>query len=108
MQSVSSNAVAEACPKFPDYSKPIEVATAGTDVYSWNATKDCFVQFMYWTIGATPLHLLINHNVVSACDTSNGIISQFSGYIKKGDNIIFSNNSNINRPNILRLFELQP
>jgi hypothetical protein len=108
MQSVTSNAVAKSCVKFPDYSKPINVGPEGAIVYSWNATKDCFVQFIYWTSGATPLHLLINHNIVSVCDTNNGTVSQFSGYVKNGDNIIFSNDSNINRPNILRLFELQP
>ena len=107
MHSVTSNAVATVCTKYPDYSKPIEIAPTGTVIYSWNATKDCSAQFIYWTTGATPLHLLINHNVVSVCDTYNGTVSQFSGYIKKGDNIIFSNNGDINRPNILRLFELQ-
>lgn len=97
----------EVCPKFPDYSKPINIGPEGVLVYSWNATKDCFVQFVYWADGTDPLHLLINHHIVSVCDTNNGTVSQFSGYIKKGDNIIFSNDGNINRSNILRLFELQ-
>jgi len=107
MHAVTSNAVFANCPRFPDYSKIIDIAPEGTNVYSWNATKDCFIQFMYWAGSATPINLRINYNTVSTYDFNNGVVSQFSGYIKKGDNVTFSNDSNINRKEILKIFELQ-
>ena len=107
MHSVTSNAVAESCTKYPDYSKPIQIASSGVSVTSWIATKDCFVQFLFWSGSTSPLNLLINNNIVSTYDVYNGVVSQFSGYIKKGDVVSFSNNGNINRNDVLRLFELR-
>jgi hypothetical protein len=107
MHAVTSNAVAESCTKYPDYSKPIQIASSGVRVTSWIATKDCFVQFLFWSGATNPINLLINNNVVSTYDVYNGVVSQFSGYIKKGDVVSISNSDNINRNDILRLFELR-
>ena len=101
------SAVKKECCLYPDYSSPIAVGGSGVSVTSWTATVDCFANFTYWSSGTTPINLRINNNTVSTYDIYNGAISQFSGYIKKGDIVSFSNDANINRPEILRIFALR-
>ena len=80
LHAVTSNAVASACPKYPDYANKITIA----EVASWTATEDCYINYMYTGVAAQ--HIYINGNKVSVSDGSNNFFYvQFSGYAKKGD-----------------------
>lgn len=80
LHAVSSNAVANACPKYPDYVNQIAIAS-GTSM--WTATEDCFVQYAY--AGTTDAGLFIDNHKVSVSDMANSTYTvQFSGYVKKG------------------------
>ena len=86
MQSVTSNAVAEKCLRFPDYAHRITINSE-----PWTATEDCFV--MYAIIGAAKHELYIDNIEVSSWDsTSNIYVATFAGYVRKGQVVKSDNN----------------
>ena len=86
MQSVTSNAVAECCPRFPDYAHQIIIPNNSS---SWIATEDCYV--IYNAVSTIAVTLKINNNLVSNSDSANNTcVSVFLGYVKKGDVITCS------------------
>ena len=85
MHSVTSNAVASKCCRFPDYAHPIDLGSA----QSWTATEDCYIEWFFMT-SVTNREFYINGNKVNVQDyyQTSGFtiyISFFSGYVKKGD-----------------------
>lgn len=103
MQSVSSNAVAENCPRFPDYANQI---TVENEVATWTATEDCYINYMY--TGESTQHIYINGNKVSVNDNSNNFYYvQFSGYAKKGDVITCDGNFLGSNRTLFKAFKLR-
>ena len=102
MHSVTSNAVAKSCPRFPDYARGSIYTTATSQI---TAQEDGYISFMY--VGSSSVGLMINNNLVSAIDVvgSNYYVT-FSGYVKKGDVIKRSNGGNIST-SILKMFGLR-
>lgn len=101
MQSVTSNAVAKSCPRFPDYARGSIYTTATMEI---TMQEDGYISFMY--VGSS-VGLMINNNLVSAIDVVGGnYYVTFSGYVKKGDVIKRSNGGNIST-SILKIFGLR-
>lgn len=99
MHAVTSNAVADACTKYPDYSKQITIASGVT---SWVATVDCYV-LINQILTSSPGTITIDGNDVGVVDLASGYnIIHFSGYVKKGQTITFDYLSN----KLTRIFEL--
>ena len=95
MQSVTSNAVANACPRFVNYGTIIHT---GIPNGGYTASEDCYFEFHYVTCQnvTTSLKLRIDNNIIATDDSSTitnttviVYILTFSGYIKKGQTVTF-------------------
>lgn len=104
MHAVTSNAVFENCPRFPDYARGSLYTTQAT---SFTMPEDGYISYVY--VGATDgATLMINNNVITPIDGAGSPLLYyvvFNGYVKKGDIIKRSNDSAIS-PNILKIFGL--
>jgi hypothetical protein len=96
MQSVTSNAVAEACPRFVDYSTLLH---SGIQPGGYTTTEDCY--FVFWYVSCvnatTQIQISIDGVNVGQNDsstipnTSNIVLTlSFSGYLKKGQRVTFT------------------
>lgn len=88
LHAVTSNAVFENCPRFPDYSQLLQKGITNT---GYTATEDCYVVFTYITVAPiTSISLYIDNNDVSVMDSTlidsstKAISASFCGYVKKG------------------------
>ena len=103
LHAVTSNAVFENCPRFPDYARGSIYTTQAT---SFTMPEDGYISYMY--VGSANLSLMINNVAVTPID---GIGSPptyyvaFSGYVKKGDVITRSVGGNIST-DTLKVFGL--
>ena len=104
LHAVTSNAVAGACPRYPNYAKGNIWTDSAT---SFTTTCDCYL--MYLAVGRTAGNrtLYIDDNKVGVEDNSGDIyISTFYGFVKKGSTIRRGDNYSIVGGSYLRLFEL--
>ena len=84
MHAVTSNAVADVCPRFPDYANEIVIPDGAT---SWTATEDCYM-IISQLVASGKSDIKIDNVIVGLSDTTSGItVNSFSGYIKKGQTI---------------------
>lgn len=104
MQSVTSNAVAESCPRYINYAKG-NIWT--TTVSSFTTTCDCYL--MYLAVGRTAGNrtIYVDDKKVGIDDSSGDVyISTFYGFVKKGSTIRRGDNYSMVGGSYLRLFEL--
>ena len=84
MHAVTSNAVADSCPRFPNYANQI-VIPEGTS--SWTAIEDCYIIISQLTANGESIIKIDNVPVGLTDTTSNLTLNSFVGYIKKGQTI---------------------
>lgn len=101
LHAVSSNAVAENCPRFPDYARG-NLFTGVTSSYT--ATEDCYVQFVLVAAGAMTIKI---ENVEVGCsdNITNVAVTTFNGFLKKGQKIT-ANASSAMAPARFKVFGL--
>ena len=88
MQSVTSNAVAEVCTRFVDYSRNYITEIAKT----YTLTKDSYVEWLYLSVNQKNFY--VNGVNVAVIDyfASGNYVNYFSGYLKAGTVISSSDN----------------
>lgn len=102
MNPVTSNAVAEKCTRFPDYSE--NLFTSSTDINTWTAPKDCWFEWSFVS-GSGTRSIAINENRVSiALTINNQYYSHFEGFLKSGD--IVSSGNNVLNTNTTKAYAL--
>lgn len=101
LHAVSSNAVAENCPRFPDYARG-NLFTGVTSSYT--ATEDCYVQLVLVAAGAMTVKI---DNVEVGCSDSitSVAVTTFNGFLKKGQKIT-ANTNNAMAPARFKVFGL--
>jgi hypothetical protein len=104
MQSVTSNAVAESCPRYINYDKGNIWTTSKT---SFTTTKDCYLDYNVCAITPADRNIYIDNKKVGVQDSDNGIyIYSFHGFVKRGSIIRRGDNISLIGGTYLNLFEL--
>lgn len=91
MQSVTSNAVAKSCSRFPDYARGNLFSGSATGSYT--ATEDCYIQTILISASGT-VTIYVDGIEAGVRDDISGVrIFKFSGFLKKGQTITASSNT---------------
>ena len=88
---VSSGAVYNSCPRFPDYARGNLFSGSATNTYT--APEDCYIQAVLLGASETITISIDGVEVGVRDDISAAKISSFSGFLKKGQTITASSNN---------------
>ena len=101
MQSVTSNAVAESCCRFPNYADIIVPPSV-----SWIAPVDCYMTVLQVFNYASTTEVYIDGNAVSVKDSQADLsvhMLAFNGFVKKGQRVYYAYLTNTNLCKIFAL-----